>query len=84
MVKNFEVKLAGTVFGFITLSSSTLQVFQVYVPYGTKQARFHMQRKGDSFFITDPSACPPEYLGLEAELTAGIFNSQPTPSGARA
>ncbi|MES2276167.1 MAG: hypothetical protein V4592_09100 [Bacteroidota bacterium] len=42
-----------------------------------------MQRKGDAFFITDPSACPPEYLNLEAELSAAIFSSQPTPSGAR-
>jgi hypothetical protein len=83
MVKNFMIELANTQFRFNTLSSSTLQVFQVYVPHRAKQQRFHMQRRGDTFFITDPAACPPEYLGLEGELSAAIFNSQPTPSGAR-
>lgn len=76
MIRNFTAELAGISFRFNALSSTTLQVFQVYVPQPGKHLRFHMQRKTDAFFITDRSVCPDEILALEAELSTAILTSQ--------
>lgn len=77
MVKNFLVELAGTQFRFNTLSSKTLQAFQVYHMQDGKQQRFHMQINGNgSFFITDPEHCPKDYVLLEVALSNAIFDNQ--------
>ena len=77
MIRNFTTEIKGTSFRFNTLSSTTLQAFQVYVQQQPgKPLRFHMQRKGETFFITDPSICPTEYLAIEAALSEAILNSQ--------
>ena len=76
MIRNFSVELAGIQFEFNTLSAKDLRAFQVYVAHEGKRLRFHMQRRDDVFYITDPVTCPSEYLALENQLSAAVLQSQ--------
>lgn len=76
MIKSFPLDLEGVHFQFNTLSTKALQAFQVYVKHDSKPLRFHMQLKDESFYITDPTSCPKEYLAIEQQLSDAIFKSQ--------
>lgn len=74
MIGTFEVELDGAKFEFHTMNTQRLQLFQVYVLHDGKNARFHMQRKGEGdFYITDIDHCPEPYRGLELPLNAAIL-----------
>jgi hypothetical protein len=75
MIGNFELELEGAKFGFHTMNTQRLQLFQVYVLHEGKKARFHMQRKGEGdFYITDIDHCPEPYRRLEQQLSAAVLD----------
>ena len=76
MIKSFPLDLEALHFQFNTLSTKSLQAFQVYVKHEAAQLRFHMQLKDGSFYITDPASCPSKFLLLEQQLSDGILRSQ--------
>jgi len=72
-MKNFKVEAEGYEFEFYTMNVKRLQLFQVYVVYGGKKLRFHMQVNAENdFHITDKDKCPAEVIKAEAMLNNAI------------
>ncbi|RYG21155.1 MAG: hypothetical protein EOO07_03345 [Chitinophagaceae bacterium] len=62
-MQNFTIEADGATFQFITMNRRKIQLFQVYVMYDNRQARFHMQLNEETgeFYITDKVHCPEIY-----------------------
>jgi hypothetical protein len=74
MIGNFNAEAGDIIFEFITQHTVKLFGFQVYANNEQKRLRFHMQINGSgNFYITDPQACPPVILSLEAALSEAII-----------
>lgn len=77
MIRNFNAQVGGVEFEFLTQHVIKLYGFQVYVMHEGQKKRFHMQvNEAGKFLITDPGACPEEYLSFEISLSEAILNSQ--------
>jgi hypothetical protein len=74
MISNFKAVVGEQEFTFHTMNSVRLQAFQVYVMHDGKKSRFHLQLNGQGvFFITDITACPEPYRGLETALSEAVL-----------
>jgi hypothetical protein len=77
MIRSFNAQVGGVEFEFLTQHVIKLHGFQVYVMHDGQKRRFHMQVNAEGkFFITDPAACPKEYLPFEISFSDTILSSQ--------
>jgi len=75
MVRAFQTEISGVSFQFNPINISKPFNYQVYVSHEGKIKRFHMQRNGGTFEITDPNNCPKEYRVFELQLSEAIVQS---------
>ncbi|WP_298711458.1 hypothetical protein [Chitinophaga sp.] len=74
--KDFEVNGETVRVRFVTMNCVHKQLYQVYVPWEGREARFHIQQnEAGAFKIVGRNVCPPPYIPLEAAFEQAILES---------